>query len=136
MSNKLERKSKKIYKRFNKKYMKELKQLLKNYGPWDNYIDCFAYIQFKHWIDYYTLGYNVVAMEVKDTPEFNRPDRPTRLQIALKMKALYDRYSDMNLSDFKKEDGSVDVDKFNEAYKKAKREFFEYYMEYADDMWD
>lgn len=135
MSNKLERKNRKIYKRFNKKYIKELKQLLKSYGPWDNFISSFAYIQFRHWIDYYTLGYNVVAMEVKDSPEFNQPNRPTRLQIALKMKALYDRYNDMSVSDFMK-DGSIDMDKFNEANEKAKREFFEYYMKYSGDMWD
>ncbi len=133
---KQEKKDRKAYRKLNKKHMKALKNLLKHYGPWDNFIGWFAKLQFQYWIDYYGLGYNVNAMEIKDTPEFNQPDRPTRLQIALQMKALYDKYQDMTISDFKRPDGSIDSDKYDEAYEKAKREFFEYYMEYADDMWD
>ncbi len=131
-------KDRKQYLKTCKKYNKELKKLFKNYGPWDNYTDCFLDIQIRHWIDYYTLGYNVVAQEVKDTPEFNQPDRPTRLEIAKKLYELHNNYVDFKYDkeDYLGDDGHLDVDKINEGYRKAKREFFDYYIKYADDMWD
>ncbi len=126
---KQEKKDRKQYLKTCKKYKKELMEIVKkHYGPWDNFLSNFFDVIVRHWKDYYELGYNVIALESEN--------RPTRLQIALQMKTLYDKYQDMSVSNFKRADGSIDTDAYEEAYEKAKREFFEYYMEYADDMWD
>jgi hypothetical protein len=121
-----ERKKRKQYLKTCKAYKKELKEVVKHYGPWDNFLPCFFKIQVEHWIDYYSLGYNVMAIEIKDTPEFEQPDRPTRLEIAKELKRLYDEWNDYISSG----------DNCIEERNVRKKAFFDYYMKYAQDMWD
>lgn len=123
-----EKQKRKQYRKTCKRYKKELKDLVKHYGPWDNFLPWLFDIQVKHWIDYYTLGYNVMALEIKDTPEFNQSERPTRLEIAQELKRLYDIYH-----------GHIDyntVEDYNKEYNARKKAFFDYYIEYAKDMRD
>ncbi len=136
-------KDRREYFRTCKKYKKELKELVKSYGPWDNFLPCLFDIQVRHWIDYYTLNYNVWAVEVKDTPEFNKPDRPTRLEIAKELKRLYDEYDNfllnVDLGALKEKYGSINKEASAEIeaeYRAKRKAFFDYYMEYAQDMWD
>lgn len=144
-----EKLKRKIYRKANKKAKKELIDIVKHhYGPWDNFLSNFFLVQVDHWIAYYSNGYNVWAMENRDAYNSKDPlapeswkDRPTRLEIALELKRLYEEYADFLHRHFKDEnlygaDGKVDYEKFNAAYKKAKEDFFNYYAEYADDMWD
>lgn len=137
-----EKQKRKQYRKTCKQYKKELKDLVKHYGPWDNFLSWLFDIQVKHWIDYYSLGYNVWGMEVKDTPEFNEPNRPTRLEIAKELKRLYDEYDNF----FGSDDCKAITQKYNSlkqaaaeidaTYKAKRKAFFDYYMEYAKDMWD
>ncbi len=133
------------YLAMNEKYKQELLDIVnEHYGPWDNFLGAFFDVIVRHWKDYYKLGYNVQGMEIKDTPEFNRPDRPTRYEIACEMERLYNRWNDFTGMDdhlqyydkYRKEDGSVDIDLINKDYLQYKKDFFDYYMEYAPDMWD
>jgi len=134
-----EKLKRKQYNEMNKKYKKELKKLIKEYYPYDNSIETFFDIQVRHWIDYYSLGYNVMAMETKDVPEFCKPNAPTRLEIAKKLKELYDNYDNFNPLDakFRSEDGiHLDMLKIEDAYYKTKKELFDYYFKYGGEMWD
>ena len=138
---KKEKQERKEYLRTCKKYKKELKELVKRYGPYDNFLPCLFDIQVRHWIDYYTLGYNVWAIEVKDTPEFNKPDRPTRLEIAKELKRLYDEYDNFTVDYDALEEkyGSINDEaaaEINTAYRAKRKAFFDYYAEYGQDMWD
>lgn len=105
-----------------KKYRKQLKQLVKDYGPWDYFVDIFLDIQINHWIEYYSLGYNVLAIE--------RDDMPTRLEIATTLRKLYDNYKDFRYTDYENWDVA------QQEEEKVKRELFEYLFKYLEYMWD
>lgn len=125
-----EKQDRKQYLRTNKKYNKQLKKLLKQYGPWDNFIGEFVKIQIEHWVEYYSLGYNVMALETEGLP--------TRLQIALKLRDLYYNYVDFDCFNdkYKLDDGTLDTEKIKKDYLKCKKAFFDYYFKYAPNMWD
>ena len=142
---KQEKKDRKQYLKTYKKYKKELMEIVKkHYGPWDNFLGAFFNVIVRHWKDYYKLGYNVQAVEIKDTPEFNKPNRPTRYEIACELERLYNRWNDFSGMDdnfqyfekYVKADGSIDINLLNADYRQCKKEFFEYYMEYGPDMLD
>jgi len=84
--NRKEAKKSKAYQEMMKFHKKNLKEIIKQSGPWEwswitDYIG-----EYLKWIrDYYELGINVVGMEIKDTKEFNDPTHPTRLEIAQKL---------------------------------------------------
>lgn len=84
--NKEEARNSKPYQKMMRFHKKNLKEILKQSGPWEwswitDYIG-----EYLKWIrDYYKLGINVVGMEIKDTEEFNDPTHPTRLEIAQKL---------------------------------------------------
>lgn len=109
------------YKKDCKKHRKEFKKLVKNMGPWDDFTESFLEEQIDWWIDYYTLGYNVWGMERCDCPEFECPDRPSRLQIALRLKELYNDWKDENDP---------------KLWKEKEKAFWNYFIEYHNDMWD
>ena len=125
-----EKQDKKQYEQTNKKYKKQLKKLLKQYGPWDNFIGEFVRIQIEHWVEYYSLGYNVFAEEIVGLP--------TRLQIALRLKELYEKYTDFDCFNekYRLDDNTLDVDKIKKDYLKTKKAFFDYYFKYTPEMWD
>ena len=95
-----ERKNKKLYKKMNRKYHKMFKKMVKDCGPWD-YGCIFIFIQnYLKWIqEYYTIGYNVVAMESEEGP--------TRKELADKLVKLFEEdckldYCDCNPETIKK----------------------------------
>ena len=120
-----------IYYRQHRKDCKDMKKEFmeyinnKSFGPWDNYIVDFLDIQIKYWIKYYSLGYNVCGMEIKEGKKqgyypFVTEDIPTRLEIAKQLQTLLYRYTHF-----------LDKD-----YEKCKKELFDYYYKYAVYMWD
>ena len=84
-------------KRRRKQYRKDYKNAIKllhqaidkKYGPWDNFLKIIFPIILDHWKKYYSLGYDVYAYEIKDTPEHKEPTRPTRYEIACELEKLY-----------------------------------------------
>lgn len=140
------KKQRKLYQKMNKKYRKELSDLIKNhYGPWDNFVGEFFEIQAKHWVEYYELGFNVWGMEICNAPEFNDPERPTRKEIAQELLRRYHNWVDFlpDVEVYKEAYGQTEVDgkplyihEMNREYNSRKRSFFDYYMKYAEDMWD
>ena len=148
-----ERQRKKQYKKDFKKAKKKLIEIVqKHYGPWDNFLGDFFEVIVQHWKDYYKLGYNVQGLEIKDTPEFNDPNRPTRYEIACEMERRYkewQNFSGMDLVQLEDEkwmakyheryllpDGKVNIDLLNQDNRDLEKNFFDYYMKYYLDMWD
>lgn len=149
---KQEKKDRKEYLKTCKKYKKELINIVKKYGPWDNFLGAFFDVIVRHWKDYYKLGYNVWGVEIKDTPEYRDANRPTRYEIACEMERRYNEWENFtgcdaidtgdgrwNIVYFDKyilPDGKIDFDLVLQDKLELKKKFFDYYMEYANDMWD
>lgn len=147
-----DKQKRKQYLKTNKKYKKELKNLFKQVAPWDNFIGWFFDIQVRWWKDYYKLGYNVQGLEIKDTPEFEEPNRPTRYEIACEMERLYREWQDFTgVGSVQLEDGKcvlklldkyvlpndkIDWDLIHKDDEELKMKFFNYYSEWRKDMWD
>lgn len=149
---KQEKRDRKQYRKFNKKYKKELIKIVKkDYGPWYNSLQTFFCVVVKHWQDYYKLGYNVYGKEVKDTPEFGEPNHPTRYEIACEMERLYYEWTEFCGCDVERiddtptivydkkyvmPDGTINVELINQDYKALEKKFFDYYIKYRDRMYD
>jgi len=148
-----DKQKRRLYLKINKKYRKELKNLFKRVAPWDNFLGMFFDIQVRWWKDYYKLGYNVWGMEIKDTPEFDDPNHPTRYEIACEMERLYREWQDFTgvdsvqqLEDGEWEvkyyeryllpDGKLNVDLLNQDNRDLKKKFFDYYIKYSYVMCD
>jgi len=155
MRNKLSKQEKlarKQYLKFNKKYTKQLIRIVKkDYGPWDNFLHSFFSVIVKHWQDYYKLGYNVWGKEIKDTPEYEEPNRPTRYEIACEMERLYNKWVEFRGCHIEYRDGiptvvydekyilpdgTINIDLIGQDERALEKEFFDYYIEYSRDMWD
>lgn len=97
------------YQKMMKFHQKNLKEILKQSGPWEwswitDYIG-----EYLKWIrDYYELGVNVIGMEIKDTEEFNDPTHPTRLEIAQKLVDAWEEAFGEN-ADFSRERVSAQI---------------------------
>lgn len=117
-----ERLKRKQYLKTCKKYRKQVKRLCKEYAPYDYFVGDLLNIQIDHWIEYYSLGYNVWALE--------RDDMPTRLEIATTLRKLYDNYKNFRYTDYE------DWDIAQQEEEKVKRELFEYLFKYLEYMWD
>lgn len=100
---------------------KELVDMSKNVGPWDNWTINYLEIQIKYWIKYYSLGYNVWAMEKKDWAE-DAKDYPTRLEVAKHLQILLYRYMNFGygLTDEELLEYEFDYDNF---MKKLEKDF-------------
>jgi len=150
---KQEKKDRKLYLKTFKKYKKELMEIVKKYyGPWDNFLGSFFEVIVQHWKDYYKLGYNVWGMEVKDTPEFDDPNRPTRYEIACELERRYKEWQDFSGMDLVQledgkwiakyheryllPDGKINIDLLNQDNRDLEKNFFDYYIKYSHDMWD
>ena len=141
-----EKKKRKQYRKFNKKYKKELIEIVKkHYGPYDNFLGDFFDVIVQHWKDYYKLGYNVWGVEIKDTPEFNDPTHPTRYEIACELERRYNEWVNFNVfnehrptvkEEFLLPDGKINHELVNQRWNELKKSFFDYYMQYSADMWD
>ena len=115
-------KNKKLYNKMMRKCRKDLIKASKDYQPYDEgYLFNFMEIIFKNWIDYYELGENVHAEEIKDTEVFNLPNRPTRLEIAKELYSLFKGFC-------------YDIEIKN--YDKNIKKFCDYFATYIGDMWD
>lgn len=129
-----ERQKRKVYNKMNKKYYRELRDLIKRYGPWDNYLWLFFKIQVRHWIEYYTLGYNVNCQEIKDDPKAHKPNHPTRLEIATELKRLFDEWDNFLSGEIDFE--NFDIKEIDKEYKAKRSKFMNYLMKYQGEMWD
>lgn len=126
---KQEKLDRKQYFKTNKKYKKQIKQLSKNYGPWEyGFLEIFFEIMLNHWIDFYSLGYGVVCEESEN--------EPTRLEIATKMKKLLNDYQDFH---YTVKDGVMDVtdpDEYLKAKEEKRRDLYNYVFDHIHVMWD
>jgi len=81
---------------------KEIRKYVdKNFGPWGDGTLTFLEIQIRYWVKYYSLGWNVQAMEYEEAkrqgyfPKDNKGEIiPTRLEIAKHLQILLYRYWD------------------------------------------
>lgn len=98
---------------------KELVDMSKDAGPWDNLTINYLGIQIKYWIKYYSLGYNVWAEERKDWDE-DAKDYPTRLEVAKHLQILLYRYTNFGygLTDEELLEYELDYDNFMEKLNK------------------
>ena len=151
-----ERKKRKQYKKDFKKAKKAfIKIIKKDYGPWDNFLGEFFLVIVDHWKKYYSLGYNVMAMEVRDEPTLNDPDHPTRYEIACELERRYKAWKDFTSvaeivpadNDlgyeviYKKgfcdaESAACNIRLVNEEENRLKQDFYSYYIKYIEEMWD
>ena len=112
----------KLYWKALKKCRKELVVAGKNYCPWDfGYLFDFMLIIFKHWEEYYKLGYNTDGEERKDSGVPGTENIPTREEIA---RTLY-----------KKLDVVDDVADYDDVRERMK-DFADYFAEWVRYMWD
>jgi len=110
---------KRLYKKQLRQCVKRLKKAASTYGPWDEgYLFSFMEIIFEHWVQYYSLGYNVWAQEDCEWNPYCKND-PTRKEIAEEL--LY-RLRDMQ-------------DRFTNIDLKTKA-FCDYFAKYIHYMWD
>lgn len=83
------------YKKIMKKQKKELDKIHKDLStsPWAGGYGIEYFVQFLRFMrDYYENGYNVHAYDNCECPEFECPDRPTRLQSLNMVIAAYDEW--------------------------------------------
>lgn len=147
--NLFEKTEKKLYKRQRRAARKELIRIAKNTNPWDwGGITNFIIAHLKSMRDYYALGYNVWGVEVKDTPEFNQPTAPTRLEICEHLLTLWHEYTDdSKLDDFMHTHprpwNTETNTQFKTLYAEVRQyqnskheEFWQYFVQYYQDLWD
>ena len=135
------------YKKMCKRFKRELKKAAKEFGPWEEgHLFEFMKIIFRAWIDYYTLGVNVMGMERKYEAEDALKDSedpanheldpqtkkyyeemaqvPTRLEIAQTLLKLLEAEEDSFWKTYGK------------GYEDKMKAFTDYFAEYIHYMWD
>lgn len=123
-------------KKMYKQCEKELKHLVKEFTLGDFWLYDFLEVFIKYWIEYYKLGC-VYCSERKDVPEFNMPNAPTRLEICLKLKEIFDTY--MNFEYEIIEDKWVknkSVEEINQEFNKRRKALFDFLCEYGNEIND
>ncbi len=101
------------YVKSNKIAKTKLRKIIHKYGPWDyGYLIDMINAIANNWRDYYSIGYNVHALEIEN--------QPTRLEIAEHIVSLCNKFYDINCT--------------NEQ--EVIKELFEYLGKYLVIMWD